>query len=140
MGVGDGDGVVDQAGDVLAGGNAGDWAGQNVIEHQGGDAELGESAAERFFDDAIDAAAHEHGAAFDVDGADGEGEEHDAENKPGSAFADGLFGDASGVEGGRAKIVENDGGGSPIGDKGEHHRGRNYNANPVIASWCVGGR
>jgi hypothetical protein len=121
------------------GGNAGDRTGQDVIEHQGGNAEFGEGAAESFFHDAIDAAPHEHGATLHIDGADSEGEQHDAQNKPWGAFADGLFGDASGVESGRAEIVENDGGGSPVGDKGEHHRGRNHNANAVIAGWCVGG-
>ena len=140
VGVGNGDGVIDQASDVLSRRNAGDRPGQDVIEHQGGNTELGERAAESFFDDAIDAAAHKHGAAFHVDGADGEGEQHDAQNEPGSAFANRLFGDAAGVESGRTEVVENDGGSSPVGDKGEHHRGRDHNANPVIAGGCVGGR
>src|ERR1035438_4244599 len=138
-GIGDGNRVVDETRDVLSGGNARDRPGQDVIEHQRGNAELGERASERFFDDAVDAAAHEHGAAFDVDGAHGEGEQHHPQDEPGRALSNGLFGNASGVEGGRAQIVENDGGGSPIRDKGEHHRGRNYNANPVIAWRCVGG-
>ncbi len=139
-GVGDGDGVVDQAGDVLSRGNAGDRPGQYVVEHQRRDTELGEGAAESFFDDTIDAAAHEHRAAFHVDGTDGEGEQHDAQNKPGSALANRLFGDAAGIESGRTEVVENDGGSSPVGDEGEHDRGRNYNANPVIAGGCVRGR
>ena len=58
--------------------------GEDVIEHQRADAEFGEGAAERFFDDAINAATREHGTAFDVDGAYGEAEEHDAEDEPGS--------------------------------------------------------
>ena len=60
---------VDQADDVLARGHAGNRAGEDVIKHQGGDAEFGEGSAECFFDDSIDAAADEHRAAFHVDGA-----------------------------------------------------------------------
>ena len=123
--------LIHQACNVLAGRNARDRPGEDVIEHQGRDAELGERAAESFLDDAIDAAAHEHGAAFHVNGTDSEREQHHAQNEPWRAFADRLFGDAAGVESGRTEIVENDGGGSPVGDEGEHHRGRHHNANPV---------
>ena len=130
--VGDGGGdVVEHADDVLAGGDTGDGTGEDVVEHEGGDAEFGEGSAEGLLDDAIDAAAGEHGAAFDVDGADGEGEGDDAEDEPGSGLADGLLGDTAGVEGGGAEIVEDDGGGSPEGDKGEHDRGRHDEANTV---------
>jgi hypothetical protein len=83
MGIGD-NGVVDQASDVLSRGYAGDRAGQDVIEHQGRDAELGEGAAESFFDDPIDAAPHKHRAAFHVDGADRESEQHHGQNEPGA--------------------------------------------------------
>src|SRR5271166_1182535 len=136
-GVGDDDGVVDQARDVLPRGNAGDRTSQYVIEHQGGDAELGEGAAEGFLDHTIDAAPHEHRAAFHVDGSDREGKQHNAQHEPGRALANRLFGDAAGVKGGRTQVVENDGGGSPVGDEGEHHRGRYHDANPVVAGWCV---
>ena len=78
----------EQADDVLTGGHAGDRAGEDVVEHQGGDAELGEGAAEGLLDDAVDAAAGEHGTALDVDGAHREGEEHDAEDEPGGGLAD----------------------------------------------------
>src|SRR5882757_10561047 len=98
MGVHGGQDFVDEAGDVLAGRDAGNGAGEDVLEHQGGDAEFGEGAAEGFFDYAVDAAADEHGTAFDVDGADSEGEEHDRDDEPGGGFADSLFGDAAGVE------------------------------------------
>ena len=77
MGLGRGEGVIDQSRDVLPGGNARDRAGEDVIEHQGGDADLGQGPAHGLLDHAVDAAADEHGAAFDVDGAHREGEQHD---------------------------------------------------------------
>ena len=122
------------------GGSAGAHLTLAEIENAGATAltgELGEGAAESFFDDAIDAATHEHRAAFHVDGANRKSKQHDAQNKPGRAFADRLFSDAAGIEGGRTEVVENYGGGSPVGDEGEHHRGRNHNANPVVAWRCV---
>ena len=122
---------VEQADDVLAGGHAGDRAGENVVEHQRGDAELGQRAAEGFFDDFVDAAAHEHRAAFDVDGAHRKREEHDSDNEPGGGFADGLLGDAAGIKGRRSQIVENDGGRAPVGDEGQHHRRGDDDANAV---------
>jgi hypothetical protein len=90
---------VHEAGDVLAGRDARDGAGEDVIEHQRGDAELGEGAAQGLFDYAVDAAASEHGTALDVDRAHGKGEEHDAEDEPGRGFADCLLGDAACIEG-----------------------------------------
>ncbi len=136
VGGADGEHFVHQADDVLACGNTGDGPGENVIEHQGGDAELGEGAAQGLFHNAIDAAAGKHGAGFNVDGAHGKGEEHDAEDEPGSGFADRLFGDAAGVKRGRAKITENDGGRSPERNKGEHNRGR-HNQPYAIRDWSV---
>ena len=82
VGVGGGKQFIDQAGNVLAGRNAGNGAGENIVEHQRGDAEFGEGAAQCFFHHAIHAAAGEHGAAFHVNRAHGEGKEHDAENEP----------------------------------------------------------
>jgi len=57
---------VEKAAEILARRDAADGAGENVIEHEGGDAEFGEAAAEGLLDGAIDAAADEHAAAFDV--------------------------------------------------------------------------
>src|ERR1700686_559118 len=62
--VGGDKGFVDQTDDVLASRHPGDRSGEDVIEHQGGDAELGQGAAQGFFHDPIDAAADEHGTAF----------------------------------------------------------------------------
>ena len=67
MYVGGDKGFVEQADDVLASRHAGDGSGEDVIEHQGRNAELGQGAAQRFFHYAVDAAADEHGAAFHVD-------------------------------------------------------------------------
>ena len=43
VGVGGGKGVIDQSCDVLSGGNARDRPGEDVIEHQGGDTDLGQA-------------------------------------------------------------------------------------------------
>ena len=61
--------VVEQADDVLAGRDAADRAGQDVVEQQRRDRQPGQPAAHRLLDDAVHAAAHEHGAALDVDAA-----------------------------------------------------------------------
>src|SRR4051812_21857984 len=117
--------LVQKAGDVLAGGHTGYRAGEDVVEHQGGDADLGEGAAEGFLHDAIDAAAGEHGTALDVDGADGAGEEDDADDEPGGRLTYELFGDAACIEGGGAKVIEDNGGCPPEGDERQHDRGGN---------------
>src|ERR1700691_6646658 len=131
MDVGGDDDFVDEANDVLARRYAGDGACEDVIEHQGGDAELGQSAAQGLFDDPIHAAADEHGAAFDIYRPHSERKEHDRDDEPGGGLAYGLLGDATGVEGGRGEIIEHNGGGAPIGNEGEHHRGGDDDANPV---------
>ena len=90
---------VEETAEVLAGGNAADWAGEDVIEHQSGDGEFGEPAAEGLLDSAIDAAANEHATAFDVHRADGVRKNHDGEDEPGSSLAYEAFGFAAGVVG-----------------------------------------
>ena len=77
-----GRGLRHQADDVLPGRDAGDRAGQDVVEHQRGDRQLRQRPAHRLLDDAIDAAAREHRARLDVDGADGVREQHHAEHEP----------------------------------------------------------
>ena len=61
--------LVDESAEVEARADSGDGAGQHVIEHQGGDGELGQRPAHGLVDHLVDAAAHEHRAALDVDGA-----------------------------------------------------------------------
>ena len=115
-----GEQVADEPDQVLAGGDGADGAGEDVIEHEGGDGEFGEAAAHGFFDDFIHAATGEHGAAFHVHRADGVGKEHDAEDEPGGGLADGLLADAADVVGGGGQVAEHDGGGAPEAD--EHQR------------------
>ena len=103
--------------------HAGDRAGEDVIEHQRRDAELGEAAAQGLLDHAVNAAAGEHGAALHVDRAHREAEQHDAEDEPGGGGAYSLLGDAAGIKGRGAQVIENDGGSAPKGDEREHHRG-----------------
>ncbi len=112
--------LVQKSRQILARGNAADGPGQDVVEHQRGDGKLRERAAHRLFDDAIDAAAHEHAAALDVHGSHGVGEQHDGQNEPGSGLADGLLGDRARIEGGRAEVIEYDGGRPPEGNEGKH--------------------
>ena len=71
---------------VLPGRHGADRPGEDVIEQQGRDREPGEPAAHRLLDDPVDAAAHEHGAALDVDAAHGVAEEHDRQDEPGRAL------------------------------------------------------
>ena len=125
---------VEKAAEVLASRNAADGAGEDVVKHQRGDAEFGKGAAERLFDGAIDAAADEHAAAFDVHRANGIREKHDGKNEPGSGFADVAFGFAAGVVGGRGQVVQDDGGGFPKGNKGEEGSGSNNDARNCVAT------
>src|SRR5262249_1513012 len=97
---------VKQAAEILAGRNAADRAGEDVVEHQGGDGEFGEAAAEGLLDGAIDAATNEHAATFDVHRANGVREEHDCENEPRRGLANVALGLATGVVSGRGEVVE----------------------------------
>src|SRR5216683_1427421 len=48
-------GLIQQSRDVLPRGNTRDGAGQDVVEHQGGNADLGQGPAQGFFHNAEDA-------------------------------------------------------------------------------------
>ena len=113
MGVGGDHDFVHEADNVLAGGHTGNGASEDVVEHQRRDAELGERAAQGFLDHAVDAATHEHRAAFDVDGADRERKKHDADDEPGGRLSDRLLGNAAGVERRGRQVVENNSRGAP---------------------------
>ena len=121
VGLGRGEGVVDQSGDVLSRRNARNRAGQDVIKHQSGNADLGQGPAQRLFDHAVNAAADEHGAALHVNRPHGEGEQHHRHDEPGRRLPDGLLGDAGGIEGGRPQVVQHDGRRPPVGDERQHH-------------------
>ena len=131
--------LVQQAGNVLPGGNARDGPGQDVVEHQRGNAQLGEGAAQSLFHHAIHAAAGEHRAALHIHGAHRKGEEHDAQDEPRSRLAYRFFRNAAGIEGGRAQIVQHHRCGAPERDKGEHHRRGDDQFYPVGGNgWCIG--
>src|SRR6267142_4470623 len=111
--------LAEETAEILSRRDAADGAGENVIKHQRGDAEFGESAAEGLLDGAIDAAADEHAAAFDVHRANGVRKQHDGEDEPGSGLADVAFGFTARIIGGRGEVVQNDGGSFPEGNKGQ---------------------
>ena len=115
--------VLDEACQVLPGGNGADGAGQHIVEKQRRDRKLGQRSAHGFFDHAVNAAADEHAAGFDIERPHRIAEQHDAENEPGSAFADDFLGVAAGVISGRCQVRQDDGGGPPEGNEGQHHRG-----------------
>ena len=133
-------GFIEKADDVLPGGHAADRTGQNVVEHQGGNAEFGDRAAHGFFDDAINAATDEHAAAFDVDRADRVRKQHDAEDEPRSGLADVAFGLTTGIVSGGSQIVENDSSRAPKGDEREKRSGRDKNARYSVTLAASGGR
>ena len=115
-------GLIDEAGGIQAGAHGADGAGEHVVEHEGGHRELGEGAAHGFVHHLVHAAAHEHGTAFDVDGAHGVGEQHDGQDEPRRGLSHGRFGDAAHIVGGRSQIAQHDGGGAPEGDERQHYR------------------
>ena len=130
--------VADEAGDVEPGRHGANRTRQDVIEQQRRHGQLRQRTAHGFLDDAVHAAADEHHGALDVDRPDDPREEHHAEDEPRGGLADGLFGDAAGVERGRPHVAEDNGGGSPEGDEreqngGGHHdpRGLNGRGLPV---------
>ena len=127
------EGVGEQSGKVQAGGHSADGAGQDVVEQQRRDGELSQLAAHGLLDHAIDAAANEHRAGFDVDGADGIAEQHDRQHEPGSALADNLLGVAADVVRRRREVGENDGRRPPERDERQHDRrsDEDFNCRPL---------
>ena len=115
--------VLNKARQVLACDHRADRTSQNVIEEQRRNRELGESPSHGLFDDAVNAAAHEHAARLDVQSTDGIAEQHDREDEPGCALADHLLSIAARVIGGGGQVRQNDGGGAPERNEGQHHRG-----------------
>src|SRR5450631_1373737 len=114
--------VLDKPRQVLPRRNRADGTRQDVVEQQGRDRELGQGPAHGLFDDAVDAAPHEHAAGLDVESPNGVAEQHDREYEPGSALADDLLGVAAGVVGRRGQIRQNNRGRAPERDEGQHHR------------------
>src|SRR2546429_4923326 len=56
--------IIDEAGDILPGRYAGDWPGQDVIEHEGGDAHFGQGSAQSFLHNPVHATPDKHRAAL----------------------------------------------------------------------------
>ena len=131
--------VGEQRGDVEAGRDGADRAGQDVVEEQRRHRQFRHGAAHGLLDDAVDAAADEHHRALDVDRPHGPGEEHHGKHEPRRGAADGLFGDAAHVERGRAQIAQHDGGGPPERDEREEDGGRHDDPRGVRGRGrCVG--
>src|SRR5882762_6773902 len=132
--------LAQETAEILAGGNTANRAGQDVVKHQGGDAEFCEAAAEGLLDSAVNAAADEHATAFHVDEADRVREKHDGENEPGSSLADEALCFAAGVIGGGSEVIENDRRGLPERNEGEKGSCGDYDARNCVAAPTLGGR
>ena len=90
---------VKESGEILAGADYADGAGEDVVEQQRRNRDARDERPHGVAHHDVHAAADEHGGAFEVDRAHREAEKHDAEDEPGGAGSDGVFGDAAGVEG-----------------------------------------
>ena len=113
--------VDDQPHDVLPGRNRADRPGEDVVEHQRRDRELGEEPAHGLLDHAVHAAADEQRAAFDIDRAHAVAEDHHGQDEPRGRRADRPFHDAADVVGRAGQVAEHDGRRPPVGDEREHH-------------------
>jgi hypothetical protein len=116
-------GLIDQAAQIEARAHRADGTGKHIVEHQRRDGELGQRAAHGLVHHFVHATAHEHRAAFDVDGANRVGKQHDRQDEPGRCLPDGLFGNAADVVSRRCQVAQYDGGGAPKGNERQHHGG-----------------
>src|ERR1019366_9553452 len=121
------EGIDEETSEILPGGHGTDRPCQHVIKQQRGNGEFGQRPAQRLFDHAVHAAAHEHRAGLDIQSAHGVAEDHHREHEPRSALADHLFGIAAHVIRGRGQVGQHNGGGAPERDKRQHHRGGDEN-------------
>ena len=71
--------LVDQRAQVLPRADAADGAGKDVVEHQRGYRQLGHHRAHAVAHHDVHAAAHVHAAAFEINAAHREAEQHHAE-------------------------------------------------------------
>src|SRR5437016_14019417 len=111
---------VDQAPQILAGADAADGAGQDVIEKKCGNRKPRNERSHRIANDHVDAASDKHAAAFHVNGTDCKAKQHDGDDVPGSCGPDGLLDDAADVINARAQIIQNNRCCSPKGNEGQH--------------------
>ena len=104
---------IQQMTEVLSGADAADGSGKYVIEYQSGNGKTGHERAHGVPHHYIDAAAHEHAAAFHVNGTDCKAEQHDPENEPRRALANSLLDDPARIKGGGGQIAEDNGRAAP---------------------------
>ncbi len=90
---------IQKARQVVARRDATDRSCKDVIEHQGGNGELGQSPTHGFFDHAVDAAAHKHAATFHVHEQYRVGEQHDGQYEPGRSLPYSFLNDSTRIEG-----------------------------------------
>ncbi len=131
--------VFDKAGEVLPGNDCADRSSQYVIEKQSRDGKLGQRPAHCLFHYAVDAAAGEHAARFDIERSNGVAEQHDREDEPRGTLADDLLGVTSGVVRRGSQVGENDGGRAPERNEGQHHRGGDEDLYGWFGSFSGGG-
>src|SRR6266699_926890 len=120
--------LVHQTRKILSGGNAADRTGKHIVEHQRRHAEFRQRAAQRLLDGAVDAAANEHAAAFDVHRPHGIRKQHDSQNEPGGSLADVAFRFAARVVRRGGQVIQHDGGGAPEGEEAEEGGSRDQDA------------
>ena len=128
---------VDQMPQILAGADAADRAGENIVKQQRGNGKPCHKRTHGVPDHDIHAAPHEHAAAFHIHGPDGEAEEHDSQDEPRGTPPDRLLGNAADVVYARTEIVEHDGRSAPEGYEGEHDGAGN---NHRCCSRAIGSR
>src|SRR5579864_8316698 len=80
--------LVKKSSQILSSGYAAYRAGENVVEHERGDGELGQGRAHGLLDHAVHAAPDEHAAALEIHLRDGVSEEHHSQDEPGSGRPD----------------------------------------------------
>ncbi len=90
--------LVYQPNQVLPGRDATDRTGENVVEHQGRDTELGQLRTQSRLDHPVHTAAHEQDARFDVYCTDRVRKTHHPQNEPGCGAANCLLGNAPDIE------------------------------------------
>ena len=112
---------VQQPGDVEAGADPADRAGQHVIEQQRRHREFRQCPAQGLVNDLVDAAADEHRTALDVHRAHGVAEQHDRQDEPRRRLADCRFGDAAGIKCRAAQVAQYNRRRTPERDEGQHH-------------------
>ena len=115
--------VVQEPDEVLAGRDAADRTGQDVVEQERRHRQPGQPAAHRLLDDAIHTAAHEHGAALDVDAPHAVAEEHHPQDEPGGRLADLRLDDPADVIGRAGQVAKDERRRAPERDEREHHAG-----------------